>query len=392
MLKTNRIAVFGSWRSLNEQQQIAEYRNLNKTWSNQNTKEKFNKACCDLGIEIARSGNKIIVASESESTIDYHIVKGIIEDAKNFNYSSPPIHVIRSKAPLSSKNNKDCSKIFEKDIDSFPNLFDDPEFFMITDSISDKWAQVHDFIADKADKVLVIGGGSSSYRISVRALANGKQLIPIGTFGGAGSVLLSMLEKIHDRSNFPKFEYRKILGNDNWGNDQIYTALYALGIKKDPLERSKIFINYRRDDSSMAAGRIHERLCDAFGNDDVFIDIHSIKIANKFEQVIQTEMDKTAVFLVIIGIEWLKIQNLDSGQRRLDEPNDFVRREIEIALKDEIKIIPVCVEGANVPDKRLLPDSIVSLSDWNASFINTDNFRNDIKKLIEDIKDILQEN
>lgn len=393
-IERSRIAVFGSWRDINDQKQIAEYRASNKTWSNKNTKENFIKACCDLGVKIAHSGNKIIVASDSTSTIDYHLVHGIIEDSKKSNYPSPPIHIVRSKAPLSSKNDYDCTNIFQQAIDSYPHLFDEPEFFngtfIDTDSSSKKWEQVHDFVAEQADKILVVGGGSSTYRIAVRALANEKSMIPIGTFGGAGRELISMLENIKDKSYFPKYEYREILSEENWESKQLYTVLYALGVTKDPSERRKIFINYRRDDSSMAAGRIHEKLSNIFTYDDVFIDFHSIKIANRFEEVIQAELNKTAVFLVIIGPEWLKIQNENSGKRRLDEPNDFVRREIEIALRDGIKIIPVCVEGAKVPGKQLLPDSISNLIEWNAFFISTDNFRADVNRLIEDIKDILK--
>lgn len=389
-----RIAVFGSWRDSGKQQIILEQRNLEKIWSNDNTEEAFQKACRDIGRELAISGDQIIVASDSSSTVDFHIVQGIIEVSEKVSSTSrPPIQIVRSSARRSSREDGDCSNIYQDAIEQYPALFGEPIFFDEgQNNIAVSWEQVHDFVATIADKILVLGGGASSHRIAVRALADGKPVTPIGVFGGAGRELVEMLENVRDEAKFPKYKYRKILNGNEWGEEQINTVLYSLHIKKDPDARRKIFINYRRSDSSMAAGRIHERLCDVFDNEDVFLDTHSIKITKKFEEVIKKELDKTLILLVLIGPTWLSIQNEKNGKRRLDEEEDFVRREIEIALHDGIKIIPILLEGAQMPNKTAMPKSIEEVAEWQAYSISTHQFRDDLKKLIVDIKKFLPVN
>jgi len=383
---TERIAVFGSWRAKKEQDRIKDVRNLSKTWSNKNNRDVFETACRKLGREIAQSGHQVLIASESQSTVDYHIVQGIFEAKANLKIKKPPIHVIRSKAPLSSKSNDDCSKIMQNAISEHPTLFDEPEFFE-----GEKWEQVHDHIAEIADKILIIGGGASTHRIANRALASGKLVVPIGTFGGAGEEIIRMLKNVRDQSALPKYDYRQVLADPIWKESLLNICLYALGIRKDPKVRRKVFINYRRDDSNTSAYLIRSHLRQELDEDDVFLDHESIEVGSRFEDVIISELDKTKVFLCVIGPTWLKIHDEETWQRRLDIEEDFVRREIEVAIRDDIHIIPVCVEGANIPNKSSLPHSINSLSDLNASFISKDNIEQGITKLVNTVYKHLKE-
>lgn len=389
--KKLRIAVFGSWRGSKAQERIKEVRNLDQIWTSKNNRECFDLACKELGREIARSGHTLLVASDSPSTVDYHVVQGVIEAAASLNATDPPIHVIRSRAPRSSQGEADCSEIMSAAIEEYPNLFDKPEFFngtfKDTDRSTTKWEQVHDYVTDSADKVLVIGGGAATHRTANRALGQGKLVVPIGTFGGAGEEIIRMLENVRDVAAVPRYDYRQVLGEESWGDSQLNTSLYALGVRKDPNLRRKVFINYRRADSNPLAFLIRSSLLrHDFPEEDVFLDHESIKAGTRFEDVILAELNKTKVFLCVIGPSWLKLRDEVTGQRRLDADEDFVRREIEVALRDGITIIPVFVEGAVVPMKTALPKPISRLTDLNAIFISSNDIEHDIKKLVEIVR------
>jgi len=188
-------------------------------------------------------------------------------------------------------------------------------------------------------------------------------VVPIGTFGGAGEEIIKMLHNIRDPSAVPRYDYRQVLGSLTWGQPQLNTSLYALGVRKDPKLRRKVFINYRRADSNASAYLIRSHLRQELDEEDVFLDHESIEAGSRFEDVIVAELNKTKVFLCVIGPSWLKIRDEETGQRRLDAKNDFVRREIEVAIKDGIRIIPVCVEGAEIPKKSSLPEALWYLED-----------------------------
>ena len=244
---------------------------------------------------------------------------------------------------------------------------------------------MHDYYSDKADRILIIGGSASTHRVANRALGIGKLLVPIGTFGGAGEEIIRMLEHVRDASAIPRYEYRQILSGSTWSESQLNASLYALGVLKDPQNRRKVFINYRRADTNPSAYLIRAHLTQELNKDDVFIDHESIEAGSHFENIIRIELSKTKVFLCVIGPSWLKVRNEESGQRRLDEEKDFVRREIEIALRDGIHVIPVCVEGARMPLHSSLPPTIAPLADLNAFFITQDDIEYNIAKLIETV-------
>jgi len=392
---TQRIAFFGSWRDPKGQEQIKIARALDKTWSNKNSRQSFEAACKELGREVARSRHKLLVASDSSSTVDYHVVQGVIEGEASLDPRFAPIHVIRSRAPRSSQGDVDCSRIFETIVSEHPSLFDEPEFFQGTFADSErstsKWEHVHDHITDNADRILILGGGAATHRVANRALGAGKLVVPIGTFGGAGEEIIRMLEHVRDASAVPRYEYRQVLADSTWGESQLNASLYALGVRKDPQHRRKVFINYRRADSNSSAYLIRAHLRQELHEEDVFLDHESIAAGSHFENVIRAELNKTKVFLCVIGPFWLKIRDEETGQRRLDAEKDFVRREIEIALQDNIHIIPVCVDGVKMPIKSSLPPSIADLADFNACFITQDDIEHGITKLITTIRKYLNE-
>jgi hypothetical protein len=132
---------------------------------------------------------------------------------------------------------------------------------------------------------------------------------------------------------------------------------------------SKVFISYRRDDSAGSAGRLHDRLALEFGRDLLFMDVDAIPLGLNFVKVLHEEVAKCNVLLAVIGPNWLSARD-DQGNRRLDDPHDFVRVEIAAALQRDIPVIPILLDGAKVP--RPATDSMFvtprSTAIWTSSF------------------------
>jgi hypothetical protein len=123
----------------------------------------------------------------------------------------------------------------------------------------------------------------------------------------------------------------------------------------------EIFISYRRDDSRGATGRLADKLVQQFGAEQVFRDLDAIEAGANFQRAIVDAVRAASVILVIIGRTWADVRTAD-GRRRLDDPDDYVRREIETALSANIQVVPVLVEGANMPKSDALPDSLHPLA------------------------------
>jgi hypothetical protein len=148
----------------------------------------------------------------------------------------------------------------------------------------------------------------------------------------------------------------------------------------------KIFISYRRSDSSESAGRLFDRLVEAFGRDAVFKDVDSIPLQTRFSDFIKTWLEQATLVVVVIGPDWLNITGAD-GQRRLDDPEDLVRLEILTALSLGIPLIPVLVRNASMPAAAQLPECLLPLTRWNGHLARPDpDFHSDVDKLIGNIQ------
>lgn len=134
-------------------------------------------------------------------------------------------------------------------------------------------------------------------------------------------------------------------------------------MKTSSVERPKtlVFISYRRDDSRDWANLIADTLQRQFGRPAVFLDTDGIRVGDQWNRKIEKALEYATVVMPVIGPKWLFLQNPDDGRRRLDSPNDWVRREIEYALTEEKELIPIVVSGAAVPSPNQLPDSIKEL-------------------------------
>jgi len=126
---------------------------------------------------------------------------------------------------------------------------------------------------------------------------------------------------------------------------------------------SKIFLSYRRQDSAGVAGRIYDRLCAHFGSDSVFMDIDSIPFGEDFREHIDSAVGQCDVVLAVIGTKWA---GETGAHRRLDDPKDFVRIELESALHRNLPVIPILIDHATMPGEADLPPSLAHLAFRNA--------------------------
>jgi hypothetical protein len=142
----------------------------------------------------------------------------------------------------------------------------------------------------------------------------------------------------------------------------------------------RIFINYRRDDSAGYAGRIHDALASTFGSDSVFIDIDDIKPGVDYVSTIEERIAGCDVMLALIGNRWLDSQDA-TGRRRLDDPADFVRVEIERALARHIRVIPVLLGTASMPGQADLPPDMSQLATLEATALSDSRWQYDMSQL-----------
>lgn len=148
----------------------------------------------------------------------------------------------------------------------------------------------------------------------------------------------------------------------------------------------KIFISYRRADNSYAVQFIHKRLKDHYGAEDVFFDVQTIPPGVDFPTYLNENLNQCEVLLAVIGPNWLNIKD-SKGNRRLDNPKDWVRQEIERALQQShILVIPILLDNIHLPRANELPSSLQPLITRNKHDIRPGrDFDKDIDWLIEDL-------
>ncbi len=155
---------------------------------------------------------------------------------------------------------------------------------------------------------------------------------------------------------------------------------------------SGIFISYRRSDTPDAVGRIYDRLVSEFGKARVFKDVDSIPLGQDFRGHLNGIVGDCGVMLVIIGPRWTDARN-QAGQRRLEDPDDFVRIELEAALARDIPVVPVLVGHAPIPVASDLPGSLASMAFRQSIEVRPDpDFHNDATRLVTALQVILDPN
>jgi hypothetical protein len=148
---------------------------------------------------------------------------------------------------------------------------------------------------------------------------------------------------------------------------------------------ARIFLCYRREDTSGHAGRLFDRLIDHFGEKDVFYDVSSIDAGTKWSDMIERQLDDCEVLIAVIGKRWFT--------EKLSDPKDYVRREIAFAIGRGATVIPVLVDSAELPQRNDLPVDIVGLVEQQGLSLNDKSheaYLGDVQRLTTVIDDIFR--
>ena len=149
-----------------------------------------------------------------------------------------------------------------------------------------------------------------------------------------------------------------------------------------------IFLSYRRDDAAGWTGRLADDLRREFPGHHVFYDLASIEIGEDFVDAMRRSLADCAVVLVMIGRNWLNTKD-DAGNRRLDDPEDWVRIEVAEALQRQgLRVVPVLVGGASMPKAVDLPEPLKLLARRNAHEISDRRWEYDVTQLVAALKKI----
>jgi hypothetical protein len=144
----------------------------------------------------------------------------------------------------------------------------------------------------------------------------------------------------------------------------------------------KIFISYRRGDSRYQARMIYEAFQRVLPRENIFMDVDTIPLGVNFVKVLESWVEQCEVLIVLMGPHWINSTDPKTHKRQLDNQKDFVRVEIRGALTRDIPVVPVLLDGAELPDEAELPDDIKGLLNRNAEFIDYRTFDADVQRLI----------
>ena len=155
------------------------------------------------------------------------------------------------------------------------------------------------------------------------------------------------------------------------------------------MRQSQIFISYRRDDAAGYARAVNDELTRCFGAGRVFIDVDDINAGQPFSEVIQRSVGDSAVLLALIGKRWHGER--EGAPPRIFEAGDFVRQEVAAGLAKGIRVIPVLLDGAAMPDPAHLPPELSPLAGRNALELDNSRFAADMAHLVREVRDALGE-
>ena len=157
-----------------------------------------------------------------------------------------------------------------------------------------------------------------------------------------------------------------------------------------PTQQVRVFINYRRADTGHAAGRLRDMIVTRFGERSVFVDVEDIEPGTDYVEAIDGYVSSCVVMLVLIGDEWLTARDRD-GNRRIDNPADRLRLEVESGLRNRTRVVPVLVDNASMPKTPDLPPSLVPLSRHQSVRLRHETFRPDAEHLLDAIAHVAEE-
>lgn len=152
-----------------------------------------------------------------------------------------------------------------------------------------------------------------------------------------------------------------------------------------------IFLSYRRRQSEWPTLRLRDRLVAAFGIERIFTDIDSIELGQDFSKALEAAVGSCRVLLAVIGQDWADARD-EAGRRRLENPHDWVRVEIEVALqRPDVLVIPVLIDGAKMPPIEKLPGNLAQLSLRQGVDIDAGGFTVQVDSLVVTLQKILEQ-
>ena len=143
-----------------------------------------------------------------------------------------------------------------------------------------------------------------------------------------------------------------------------------------------VFINYRRGDTAGEARALFTELAAILGKDSVFMDVDAIALGRDFREVVRERLESCDLMLALVGRNWVDAKN-PAGQRRLEDPDDLVRLEIDAALKRNIPVTPVIVQGAQMPTVAELPKEIESFAYRNGFELSHNRWESDVQEMVK---------
>jgi hypothetical protein len=143
-----------------------------------------------------------------------------------------------------------------------------------------------------------------------------------------------------------------------------------------------IFISYRRGDSEGQARALSLELAKYVGDKGVFMDVDSIALGSDFRRSLHESLESCDAALALIGHNWLDSKDA-AGRRRLDDPSDIVRLEIATALKRNIPVTPVLLQGASMPTEQVLPDDLKELAFRNGFELSHARWHSDVREMAQ---------
>ncbi|HUB77000.1 MAG TPA: toll/interleukin-1 receptor domain-containing protein, partial [Solirubrobacteraceae bacterium] len=149
-----------------------------------------------------------------------------------------------------------------------------------------------------------------------------------------------------------------------------------------------VFVSYRREDSADATDRLAASLRERLGRERVFLDVDNIDIGARFATVVDEWVGRCDVLLAVIGRDWVSATGSDGG-RRLDDPGDYVRLEVEAAIARDVRVVPVLIHDARIPAAEELPESLAPLVDYNAIELTRRHWDTDVQHLIDGLERIV---
>lgn len=146
-----------------------------------------------------------------------------------------------------------------------------------------------------------------------------------------------------------------------------------------PADNKSVFISYRRSDSFEQTKTLFDHLSVLIGEECIFRDI-DLQEGIHFPSVLAESLETCSAALVIIGPSWMSIQNKDGGLRIFDQ-DDWVHFEVKSIIRCDMTIVPVLVDGAQMPEAKHLPPSISELANRQAIFVDDGNYADAARRI-----------